>query len=185
VSEAVVTGVVEFMKNARFTKGERGSTMAEFAVISGLFFLIIFAIIEFGRLMYTHNALTDAARRGARYAVLHGEADRACVKAVAVYGETNIDTATCTGTGPALINGLTTTNVAVVYEGADEDNDPNTPPTLYGMNLGTATVSIVNYNFTLSIPFARQTLTMPPYTTTLTSESAGKEPDPIATPATP
>ena len=159
--------------------------MAEFAIISGLFFLIIFAIIEFGRLMYTHNALTDAARRGARYAVLNGEGSSLCVKAVAVYGETNVDTATCTGTGPALINGLTTDNVEVTYEGADEDNDPNTPPTPYGMNLGTATVSIENYTFALSIPFARQSLRMPPYTTTLTSESAGEEPSPIATPVTP
>lgn len=156
--------------------------MAEFAVISGLFFLIIFGIIEFGRLMYTHNALTDATRRGARYAVLHAQADIACAKAVAVYGESNVDASTCSGTGPALINGLTTTQVTVTYEGADEDNDPNTPPTAYGMNLGTATVAIQNYNFSLSIPFFRQTLRMPPYTTTYTSESAGEEPSPIATP---
>lgn len=156
--------------------------MAEFAIISALFFMIIFAIIEFGRLLYTHNALTDAARRGARYAVLHAESKIACAKAVAVYGESSVDPASCAATGPALINGLTTTNIVVTYEGADEDNDPNTPPTAYGMNLGTATVSIQNYNFSLSIPFARQTITMPAYTTTLTSESAGEEPDPIATP---
>ncbi len=48
-----------------FSKGEAGTTMAEFAVIAGLFFMMTLAIIEFGRLLYTHNALTDAARRGA------------------------------------------------------------------------------------------------------------------------
>ena len=53
------------MKLNCFRKREEGTTMAEFAVISALFFMIIFAIIEFGRLLYTHNALTDAARRGA------------------------------------------------------------------------------------------------------------------------
>lgn len=144
--------------------------MAEFAIISVVFFMIIFGIIEFGRLFYTHNALTDAARRGARYAVLHDDADIACVKKVVVFGEANINPITCVETGPPLINGLTTANVNVVYA------------TDYGTNLGIATVEINNYTFNLSIPFARQTLTMPKYVTTLTAESAGRIPDPIVIP---
>jgi len=150
--------------------GERGATMAEFAIISVVFFMIIFGIIEFGRLLYTHNALTDAARRGARYAVLHDKVDIACVKKVVVFGETNVNPSTCVETGPPLINGLTTAKVNVSYA------------TDYGTNLGTATVEITNYTFNLSIPFARQTLTMPNYVTTLTAESAGRIPDPIVAP---
>lgn len=156
--------------------GEKGATMAEFAVISAVFFMIIFAIIEFGRLFYTHNALTDAARRGARYGAVHKEADIACVKNVVVYGESHLDNK-CAPTGPALINGLTTDQITVTYEGADADNDPDTDPTAYGMNLGTVTVEIHDYTFNLSIPFARKTLTMPHYVTTLTAESAGETPD--------
>ena len=152
--------------------GERGTTMAEFVIISVVFFMIIFGIIEFGRLLYTHNALTDAARRGARYAVLHDQttADKACVKKVVVFGEANVNPSTCIETGPPLINGLTEAKVNVTYA-AD-----------YGTNLGTATVEITNYTFNLSIPFARQTLTMPHYVTTLTAESAGRTPTPIASP---
>ena len=155
--------------------------MAEFALISVVFFMIIFGIIEFGRLFYTHNALTDATRRGARYAVLHEEADLECVKNVVVYGDTNVNPTTCAPTGSPLINGLDTTKVFVTYAGADADNNPDTPPTEFGMNLGTATVEIKNYTFNLSIPFARQTLTMPHYITTLTAESAGEEPSPMPT----
>jgi len=150
--------------------GERGATMAEFAIIAVVFFMIIFGIIEFGRLFYTHNALTDAARRGARYAVLHQKVDIDCVKKAVVYGEANMNPSTCVATGPPLINGLTTTNVIVTYTSS------------YGTNLGTATVEITNYTFNLSIPFARQTLTMPKYVTTLTAESAGRIPDTIVTP---
>ena len=150
--------------------------MAEFAIISVVFFMIIFAIIEFGRLFYIHNALTDAARRGARYGALHKEADKICVKNVVIYGETHVD-AKCLPTGPALINGLTDTNVTVTYEGADADNDPDTPATDYGMNLGTVTVEITNYTFNLAIPFVPKRLTMPNYVTTLTAESAGEKPD--------
>ena len=161
---------------------ERGTTMAEFALISAVFFMIIFGIIEFGRLLYTHNALTDATRRGARYAAIHREAKMLCARNVVIYGESNVNPTTCAASGSPLINGLALSNVTVVYEGADDDNNPNTPATSYGSNLGTATVTITNYTFNLSIPFARQTLTMPPYTTTLTAESAGEEPSPIATP---
>ena len=162
-------------------KGEQGTTMAEFALISAVFFMIIFGIIEFGRLLYTHNALTDAARRGARYAALHHETpeDRDCVKNIVVYGDTHVDPTTCAASGPALINGLTTDNVRVTYEGADDDNNPSTPATNYGMNLGTASVLIENYQFNLSIPFMHRTLTMPHYVTTLTAESAGEKPDDI------
>ena len=159
-------------------KGERGSTVVEMAMAAGVFFMMIFGIIEFGRLLYTHNALTDAARRGARYAVLHNE-DDPCVASVVVYGESHIDPSNaCAPTGPPLINGLTTANVTVTYTGADLDGDPNSPNP-WGTNLGTATVTIQNYTFDLSVPFLSRTLNMPAYSTSLTSESAGYEPDPI------
>lgn len=141
--------------------------------------MIIFGIIEFGRLMYTHNALADAARRGARYAVLHPENSNTCVRNVVIYGETQVGVApTCTPTGPQLVNNLAAATITVVYQGADLDNDPLTPNP-YGMNLGTATVTITNYQFNLSIPFFARILTMPSYTTTLTAESSGIEPPPI------
>lgn len=153
--------------------------MAEFTVVAGLFFMMILGIIEFSRLLYTHNALTDATRRGARYAALHPES-APCVKNVVIYGEANIDPITCAPTGSPLINGLTAANVSVIWQGADLDNDPSTPATSYGMNLGTATVTIgppaTAYQFTLSIPFFRQQFNMPTYTTTLTAESAGTTP---------
>ena len=154
------------MRSMMYSTNQKGSTVAEFAIVSGLFFMVIFGIIEFGRLLYTHNALTDAARRGARYAVLHGK-NRVCVKNVVIYGETHIGAGTtCPPTGPALINGLTSDNVIVEYD----------PDATYDMNNGTATVKIQNYQFNLSIPFFRRTLTMPAYTTTLTAESAGRVP---------
>ena len=59
------------MRNKDFRKNERGTSMAEFAVVATFFFMLIFGVIEFGRLLYTHNALTDAARRGVRYAIIH------------------------------------------------------------------------------------------------------------------
>jgi len=145
-------------------KNERGGSVAEFAVVALVFFMIIFGIIEFGRFLYTHNALTDASRRGARYAALHQE-NAPCVINVVIYGEGNINPNTCAPTGPPLINGLTSTNVIVQYQGSS--------PNSYGMNIGTTTVRIQNYSFHLSIPLLDRTITMPAYTTTLPAESAG------------
>jgi TadE-like protein len=167
-------------------KAERGATVAEFAVVSAFFFMMIFGIIEFGRLLYTHNALTDAARRGARYAALNTE-NATCVRNVVIYGERSNQIGprpTCTPIGPALVYGLDSPDVTidVHYEGVDLDGDPSDPSpidTNYGMNLGTATVRIQNYTFNLAIPFARRALTLPEYATTLTAESAGTEPDPL------
>ena len=152
------------MRNKKYDKNQKGTSMAEFAVVALLFFMIIFGIIEFGRLLYTHNALTDATRRGARYAVLH-DSGAPCVINVVVYGEANINPDTCAPTGPPLINGLTTSNVDVEYRGSGSFG--------YGMNLGTVTVTITSYQFNLSIPLFRRTLTMPAYKTVLTAESAG------------
>jgi len=156
------------MRGKLNSRNEKGTSMAEFAVVALVFFMIIFGIIEFGRLLYTHNALTDAARRGARYAVVNAQSTT-CVTNVVIYGETHITPGTCDPTGPALINGLTSANVTVVYPG-------------FGTNLGTATVTIHDYNFNLSIPLLRRTLAMPAYTTTLTGESAGVTPADIGPP---
>ena len=167
------------MTRRAFKKSERGAAVAEFAVACLFFFTVLIGIIEFGRLLYTHNALTDAARRGARYASLHTE-DAGCVQNIVIYGEKHVD-ADCQPTGPPLINGIKAqgVNIAVTYAGADTDNDPEDDEpidTSYGSNLGTATVAIENFNFRLGIPLLNLTITMPDYRTTMSAESAGQEP---------
>ena len=128
------------MKTQNHRHNERGATIAELAVVALLFFTIIFGIIEFGRLLYTHNALTDATRRGARFAVLHQgltPADETAVKNYVVYGDDtpNLD-AEGNPTDEPLINGLTTGMVFVDFEGVDKDGLPETPEkTNFGTNL--------------------------------------------------
>lgn len=134
-------------------QSERGSTLVEFAIGATLFLTVMFAVIEFGRALWVHNALADAARRGARYAVIHTAADSAAVKNVVVYGEPG------GGTTP-LVDNLTTSNVNVTYAG-------------FGLSGGTATVSISNYQFQFVVPIVSTSIQMPSYSTTLTAESAG------------
>ena len=135
---------------------ERGSTLVEFSIGVTVFLTAMFGVLEFGRALWVHNALTDAARRGARYATMHSVNDATAVKNVVVYGDP-------AGGGQPMLNNLTTANVNVSYNN-------------FGLNDGTVSVSITNYQFQFVIPIVGTTITMPSYTTTLTAESAGYVP---------
>ena len=137
-------------------KRERGASLVEFAIAATVFLTVVFAVVEFGRALWVHNALSDAARRGARYAVLHKVTDINDVKKIVVYGD-------LTETTPLLDN-LTTGNVDVVYNG-------------FNLNGGTVSVSVHDYDFQLILPLLVSTIRMPNYTTTLTGESAGLIPN--------
>lgn len=49
-----------------------GSAVVEMAVVLPLFVLIVFGIVEFGRAMMVSQLLTNAARHGARTAIVDG-----------------------------------------------------------------------------------------------------------------
>jgi Flp pilus assembly protein TadG len=139
---------------------ERGATLVEFSIGVTVFAVAMFAVLEFSRLLWVHNALTDAARRGARYAVMHSENDSDAVKNIVVYGN-------AAGTGNPMLANLSTEDVDVDY------ND-------FGMNDGTVTVSIDDYEFQFVLPLLPTSVTMPDYSTTLTGESAGFIPANVA-----
>ena len=143
------------MISTKLRHDQRGATLVEFAICATVFLTVLFAVLEFGRALWVHNALTDAARRGARYAVSHSAADSAAVKNVVVYGDP------AGGTKPVVDNLSTNNNVTVTYS-------PQ-----FGLEAGTVSVSITNYQFQFVVPLVGTTIQMPNYTTTLTGESAG------------
>ncbi len=147
------------MRTAFRTKsrnGQRGASLVEFTIAATVFLTVVFAVLEFGRALWTYNALADAARKGARYAVLHNATAIDDVKRMVVYGNT-------AGTGNPVVEGLSTTNVDVTYPG-------------FGLDTGTATVSINNYQFNFVLPLLPVSIQMPSPTTTLTGECAGLTP---------
>lgn len=132
---------------------QRGATLVEFSIAVTVFLMTMFAVLEFGRVLWTHNALTDAARKGARYAVLHRADEVDDVKNVVVYGDP------AGGTKPVVEN-LSTANVQVVYNNFTLDG-------------GTVQVTITDYQFHFVVPLIGTQIQMPNYTTTLTGESVG------------
>jgi hypothetical protein len=55
-----------------FTSDRRGAVLVEFALALPLLMLIIVGILDFGLLFQRQQVVTNAAREGARMAVLHG-----------------------------------------------------------------------------------------------------------------
>ena len=49
-----------------------GAAVVEFAVVAPVFILLVFGMIEFGRMVMVQQVLTNASREGARLAVLDG-----------------------------------------------------------------------------------------------------------------
>ena len=53
--------------------GRRGQALVEFALVVPVLFLLFLGIVETGRLVFYLHTLNNAAREGARYAIVHGE----------------------------------------------------------------------------------------------------------------
>lgn len=54
----------------RFARSDRGQALAEFALTVPVLLFLVLGIIEFGRAWSQQQAITDAAREGARLAVV-------------------------------------------------------------------------------------------------------------------
>lgn len=153
------------MRGRHKGRDERGAALLEFTIGALVFLTAIFAVLEFGRLLWTHNALADAARRGARYAVNQDKSGASITAAqkMAVYGTT----ADGTGQKPRVMN-LTTAQVKVNHSSN------------YNVGEGSVSVTIEGYEFKFVVPIVGTTIKMPTYRTTLTGENAGRIPPPVS-----
>jgi TadE-like protein len=160
---------------------EQGATLLEFVVVSLMFFVMLIGICAGGNLYYTHNALVESTRRGARFAAMQAATTPAgtpwttngcdtagpsvtAIKNYTMYGNT-------AGTGPKLAPGLTDANICIEYGSLPSDPTPG-----FGVGQGTVSISIINYDFHFVVPLVTQTISMPPYKTTFVGESAGTTP---------
>ena len=140
--------------------------MVEFALTASFFLMMIMALVSGGHLFFTHNAMVEATRRGARYAAtqckpnLSGCPDSATtvdrVKNMVLYGTPSA------GTTP-LVHNLQASNITVTFSNN------------FNVAAGTVSVQIDNYQYVFAV--GGLTVSMPPYRTTVAGESAGFVPD--------
>ena len=59
----------------RIYKADRGSTLVEFSLVALLLIMVLLGVVEMSRMILVYTTIANAARAGARYAIVHG-ADR-------------------------------------------------------------------------------------------------------------
>src|ERR1700756_5356855 len=57
---------------------QEGTILLEFSISVWMLLLVVFLIFEFCMTVYTYSVLSDAAREGVRYAVVHGTDSASC-----------------------------------------------------------------------------------------------------------
>ncbi len=55
-------------------KGEKGQSLVEFALVAPIFFLMLFAIVDFGMAFHAWITVTNSAREGARIGAVRANA---------------------------------------------------------------------------------------------------------------
>jgi hypothetical protein len=132
-----------------------GATTVEFAIVGVYLFILLFAVIEFGRIVYTLNMLQEGARRAAR------------VAAVCAVGSPVVASKAVFAASHGL-PGLDTSYVHVEYlDGAGGDAAGNYSAIRY------VRVRITGYPMRIAIPFLNPTFIAPEYSVTLPRESLG------------
>jgi Flp pilus assembly protein TadG len=104
----------------------RGQALVEFALVLPILLLLIFGIIDAGRLIYAYNTVSNSARNAARVAIVNQS----------TAGTDTCDTlsATAWSTGCAIQSGvglgITPTDVNVVYRDPTDTAACPSPPTI-------------------------------------------------------
>jgi hypothetical protein len=130
---------------------ERGITSVEFAFVGMLLFILLFGVIEFGRLLYSFSVLAEGARRAARLAAVCPLNDP---------GITNT-------AGFANLPNFNANNVQLQYL------DVNGNPTGNYTAINYVQVQIVGYQIPLAIPLINPVVNSPAFAVTLPRESLG------------
>jgi len=148
---------------------ERGIATIEFAVMAAFFLMMIVAVVAGGHLFWTHNAMVESTRRGARFAATQCRPGSvgcdssntiANIQNMVLYGSPTA------GTEP-LVPNLTRENIVINY--SQRPDSPDSEP--FGVAQGTVSVRIERFSY--NFPLAPSAFAMPPYETTVRGESAG------------
>jgi Flp pilus assembly protein TadG len=136
-------------KRFSWKRGERGQALVEFSLVSLLFFVLVFGVIDFGMGMHTWITVTNASREGARVGAVHADSD----------GSTDCNPLPDSGTIERKVcdvaGSLNGDNISISVTGADPDGDntgdPVTVEVGYTYNLVTPLGAVVNFD---SLDFA-------------------------------
>ena len=105
-------------------RADRGSTLVEFSLVGFMFIIVLLGVVEMGRMVLVYTTVANAARTGARYAIVHG-GTRTGVGATGVNGPsgpgntTQVETVVQNFASAGLLN---TSNLTITVAYPDGNN---------------------------------------------------------------
>ncbi|ANI59014.1 Flp pilus assembly protein TadG [Pseudomonas sp. PvR086] len=154
-------------------KRMHGTYVVEFAFIGMLVFILLFGVVEMGRLYFTVSALDEAARRGARLAAVCNISDPVVLRRAIFNASTDAGTS-------QLITSLATTNLTLTYldvNGAVVANPGDLVSATGFRAIRYVQLSLQGFVFNLFIPGFGVPITLPAFKATLPRESLGRHSD--------
>lgn len=140
-------------------KHQKGTTAVEFAIVAALFLTVLLGILDFGRILFTWNAVGEATRWGARQAVVCGQGSTSVVSKM-----------------QSILPTLQSANVSVQWY--DTSGAPSS--TCDATNCGGVAVSVTGLNVAAYSPatwIGFSQLAVPGFSTYLPREVMGQDPN--------
>jgi Flp pilus assembly protein TadG len=131
--------------------GQRGQSLVEFAFVLPIIVLLIAAFIEIGRAVFAYNTIANAARQGARVAVVNQLADTTdCDESRPIEDpyEPHWSIRGCALAAAAAL-GISAANVSISYS-SPPSTTLSCDPTLH---VGCLAAITVTYDYSVSTPF--------------------------------
>lgn len=130
------------MQRLRARRHGRGQTLAEFALALPVFLLIMLAVFDVGRAVFTYNTITNAAREGARLAIVNQTEASIDARAMAQAGGIQADP----------------NKVVVSYREPGPNNDPLTNASCSPVTIGCIAVVTFEAQWRAITPFVGNVL---------------------------
>jgi Flp pilus assembly protein TadG len=112
-------------KSVWLASDEEGSMLIEFSLSVWTLFLVTFLIFEFCMTVYTYSVLSNAAREGIRYAIVHGTDSTSCSGPSTGCGDTGGSNVTTVVNGFAAVSFHDLHNMTVTPTWPDGTSTPS------------------------------------------------------------
>ncbi|WP_207062075.1 TadE/TadG family type IV pilus assembly protein [Motiliproteus sp. SC1-56] len=143
---------------------QAGMHSVEMAIVSSVFFMLLFAVLEVGRALFVWNLLDEGVRRGARLAAVCPVPSTDAIQRAVTFGG-------------SFVAGLNATDTSVKVEYLPESGAPVIEdPVANFTAIRYVRVVISNFSFRFLIPLVDLSVTAPDFSATLPSESLGVAP---------
>lgn len=138
----------------------RGVYVVEFAIVGLLLFIVLFGVLEVGRLLFTVNTLNETVRRGARLAAVCDIDDSEILRRAVFAG---VDK-----TASTIIGGLDSGDLVLSYLDADGESTTNFSLIRF------VQVTLQGFEMNLLTPVLGGSITLQTFRAVLPRESLGR-----------